>query len=213
MSANGPIKAIFALACRGRTGVSVGGFVLQQDEGLFGGFADERAMFGDGGVADLGAGRVGVVEEAEGEFYAEDVADSVVDGGHGDAPGLDEGGQLGIVCMRPHVDFDSGGDGLFGSCGAVECDAVVDEFADCVVVADDEAVETPLLAEDGVEQVGVGGGGDSVEGVEGAWRGLRLPLLRQLCRAGGGPGGAGSHSCPSCCTRARLRPLRRLRSA
>ena len=140
---------------------------MQEDEGFFGGLTDERAVFGDGS-GDFRLGGVGIFEEAEGEFYAEDAAHGFVDCGHGDAAGFDEAGEFGVVEVRHHVDIDAGVEGFFCGGGGIEGDAVVEKLHDGGVVADDESVEAPFLAEDGGEQVGVGGAGNSVEGVEGA---------------------------------------------
>ena len=46
-----------------------------------------------------------MLKESEGELDAQDAADGLIDGGHGDATGLDEGGQFGVVGVRAHIDL------------------------------------------------------------------------------------------------------------
>src|SRR6185437_15707519 len=84
-----------------RDGVDAGGewkhgralyeLVLEEDEGFFRGLADERAVRGNG-CGDFGSAGVGMFEEAEREFDAQDAADGFVHDGHGDLAGADEGG-------------------------------------------------------------------------------------------------------------------------
>jgi hypothetical protein len=88
---------------------------------------------------------VGIFEEAEGEFYAEDAAHGLVDCGHGDASGFDECRELGVVEVGHHVDVNAGIENSFCGGGGVERDAVVEEFHDSGVVADDESVEAHSL--------------------------------------------------------------------
>ena len=71
----------------------------------------------------------------------------------GTRPELDQRGQLRVVEVRHHVDVDARIEGLLGGRRGIERDAVMHQFHDGGVIADDEAIETPLLAEDGVEQI------------------------------------------------------------
>ena len=49
-------------------------------------------MFGDGG-GDFRLGQVGIVKEAEDEFYGDDAAHGLVDFSHRDTAGFDECGE------------------------------------------------------------------------------------------------------------------------
>ena len=141
--------------------------VLKQDEGLFGCFADQRPVLGDGS-GDLDAFRVGTFKESGGELDAEDAPHSLIDHSHGNLARADQPRQLGVVKVRHHVDIDAGGDGLSGSRRRVERDAVIDQLHDGGVVADDEPVEAPLPAQNLTQKKWIGAGRHAIEGVEGA---------------------------------------------
>ena len=66
-----------------------------------------------------------------------------------------------------HVHVDAGFEGLAGH-GRAVADGVIHELGDRAPIGDHEAVEAPLLAQNLGEGKRIGGGGNAVDGVEGA---------------------------------------------
>ena len=129
--------------------------VLQEHERAGGGVAGGGAPRGAaGGRLRVGAGAaaVGVVEEAEAALEREDAGHGGVDGVDGHEAAAQRLGEAAPVGERHHVDVDAGVQRQRGGLGGVGGDAVADELADGAVVAEDDAVEAPFLAQGAGEQ-------------------------------------------------------------
>ena len=106
-------------------------------------------MLGDGSCHLCTIGE-GMIEEAESELDAQNSAHCFVNNSHGHSTCLDERGELSVVVVRHHVDVDAGGDSFLGGHGRIECNAMMRELHDGCVVGDNETVEAPLVAQDGL---------------------------------------------------------------
>ncbi len=107
---------------------------------------------------------VRVLEQAEPKLGRQDPADAGVDGLLGHRPALDRLGQVSVRRVRHrHLQVEPDPHSPRRGVGEVGGEAVGDQAAHGVGVADHEAVETPLLPEHLGEQPAVAGGGHPVE--------------------------------------------------
>ena len=98
--------------------------------------------------------------------------------GLGDLPLLHQSGQMAGEQPAHHLHVDAGHQGLASRIGLIGRDAVGQQLPDRLVVADDEAVELPLVAKHLGERERVGRGGHAVDGVERAHDVSRAGLER-----------------------------------
>ena len=161
--------------------------------------------------------RVG--EHAGQVFQGQYVAHVVVDGRHADLAAPHEGRPVvrvrGVLAghLHAHLDVHARGQreprGIRPACRVPEGF----EFLDRLVVADDRAVESPLVAQDRREQVGVRAGRYAVERVERAHHRRRARVDRCLVGRQVDRCGAAARTCRPCCTHGLPRVRRRRRSA
>ena len=139
----------FVLVAEGKEVV----LIAEEDGGLGGDVAGSGALLGRdhlrGGLRRID---VGILEEAEFVLGDEDVADGGVDGGLGDEAFADGVGECVTHGGAGHFHVDTGVDGADGSVFIVLGEAVGGEALDGGPVADDHAVEVPVVAEDVVEE-------------------------------------------------------------
>ncbi len=139
--------------------------VLEQHDGLGRRFARQGDRFRRRRQT-VGLGRVdiGIFERAAEELDLEDTAHRHVDFRLGDAAGLHQFQQLRIGRRIRGFDVNAGLDGAISRFGQVGDQVVAgDQFVDGEIVGDRDALEAPLIAQDGRQQPLVGVRRDAVD--------------------------------------------------
>jgi len=129
----------------------------------------------------LGVG-VGFFKQAEQHLDAQNAPHRFIERFERQNPLLHQPGQALLVAAALHVHLHAGGQAFHRRLGTVGGDAMGDEFADRIPVADDEAGKTPLTAQDTIESEGIGRSGHAVEVIEGAHQGGSAGLHSRLER-------------------------------
>ena len=143
--------------------------VLEQDDGFLNGLLGRCQMLGSI-LHRLGGFHVhiGVLEQTQQHFHAQDVAHGVVNGlhAHGSAP--DQFFQVREEAEGHHIHIHAGVHGLFGHVLAVHAKSMIDHLSHGVPVGDYQAVEAPFAAEDVLHHEGIARGRHAVVVVEGS---------------------------------------------
>ena len=110
--------------------------------------------------------QVGIVEQAHVVLGAQHVAYRAVDLGHGDLARFHQARQFLEIQRVGHAHVHARLDGEPRGFAVVVRHAMADQFGDGAVVADGDAAKAPVLAQQVLQQPGVGAGGDAVDGVQ-----------------------------------------------
>ena len=100
---------------------------------------------------------IGVVEKAETLLQIEHAPYADIDLGHGHETALERLRQTPNVTVARHIDIDPGFEGQSGGLDGIRRHAMVHEFRDCVVVADQHALEAKFPPQPTLQQRNVGG--------------------------------------------------------
>ena len=143
--------------------------VLQKHTGHGGGLARESNGIGleIGGFVKRFVS-VGMIKKALGEFNVKDAANGFVNDRQRNGFVVDLLRKCFGTSGGDHLHVHPSGESIARGVHVGGSDAVINEFGDGIVIADDEAAEAPVLAKDIDESVTVRAGGHAGEVVEGA---------------------------------------------
>ncbi len=143
--------------------------VLEQHNGPRGHLARRRSMFRAEKHSAL-AGFIGVraLEQSHSEFDPQHAPHRLIQSGHRELAFFDELRHVLAVETTHHLHVHAGVERIPCGFGLIGGEPVGDEFLDGRVIAQDEAVEFPLAAQNGRQREGIGRGRNAAEIVEGA---------------------------------------------
>ena len=154
----------------------------KHEQQLFSGLAHERTMFRHGRDY-FRAFRVRAFEHPQGKLQAQHAANGFIHGRHRRLARTDQPRQLCIVVVRHHVDIHASQERFPGRGCGIERHAMIAQFHDGGVIADNQPVEAPPGTQDIPEKIGICGRGNAVQRVEpthdGGYPGVHGSLVRR----------------------------------
>ena len=156
-------------------------FVPEQHHRALGDEARFRAVLGLGeDLRQLCLVSIRLLEEAHTDLDGENAPHGGIDVSQLECAVIDQGGEVIGVGVAGHIHVQASIQGTESRVATITSKALNDQVADGEGIADDEALEAPLAAQDVVQQEAVAAGGDVVEVHVGAHKGANAGLHGSL---------------------------------